>query len=124
MQNQISLRDVEEGMKVFDRDRHEIGRVETVTFGDDDPSTPEVEAAGPSGTPEQDGGLLGNIADVFHPDDMPEAVRARLMQQGFVRLDAAGLFAADRYITPDQIGGVTTDGLILNVTKDELLKRH
>jgi hypothetical protein len=50
--------------------------------------------------------------------------RQRLLQQGFVRIDANGIFAADRYVTPEQIDSVTGDGLMLNVTKDELIKKH
>ena len=46
MQTSPSLRFVEKGMRVFDRERHEIGKVEWVQFGDDDPETPEVEAIG------------------------------------------------------------------------------
>ena len=46
------------------------------------------------------------------------------MQQGFIRIDSAGLFAADRYVTPDQIVSVSGDALTLNVSQDELMKRH
>ena len=48
--------------------------------------------------------------------------RQRLLLQGFVRIDANGLFAADRYVTPEQIASVSADGLMLNVSKDELVK--
>jgi hypothetical protein len=124
MQTASSLRFVEEGMKVFDRERHEIGKVEFVQFGDDDPDTPEVEASGISDLRERNDTLIDNIAEAFHPDDLPEEIKERLLHQGFVRLDADGLFAADRYITPEQIDSVSGDGLMLNVTKDELIKRH
>lgn len=124
MQTSVQLRHIEEGMKVFDRDRHEIGKVEMVRFGDDDPATPEIEAAGPSDLNDRRDTLIDNIAEVFHPDDLPEELRQKLLQQGFVRLDAKGLFASDRYITPEQIDALTPDGLLLNVSKDELLKRH
>ncbi len=124
MQTSVQLRHIEEGMKVFDRDRHEIGKVEMVRFGDDDPATPEIEAAGTSDLNDRRDSLIDNIAEVFHPDDLPEELRQKLLQQGFVRLDAKGLFASDRYITPEQIDALTPDGLLLNVSKDELLKRH
>ena len=124
MQTTTTLRFVEAGMKVFDRERHEIGKVEWVQFGDDDPETPEVEANGPSEVVQRNDSLIANIAEAFRPDDLPEEVRQRLLHQGFVRIDAAGLFAADRYVTPEQIDSVTGDGLMLNVTKDELVKRH
>lgn len=125
MQTAATLRFVEEGMKVFDRDRHEIGKVEYVRFGDDDPDTPEVEAATPNTLYTRQRTLVDDIAAAFGADDdLPEAIRQRLLQQGFVRIDANGLFAADRYIMPDQIDSVSGDGLLLNVSKDELVKKH
>ena len=90
-------------------------------FGDDDPETPEVEAAGPSDLPRDDT-LIDVVARASTDDDVPEEVRNRLVQQGFVRIDADGLFAADRYVMPEQIDSVSGDGMTLNVTKDELLK--
>jgi len=123
MQPATSLRRVEEGMKVFDRDRNEIGKVEYVQFGDDDPSTAEVEAAAPNTLDRGRDTLLDNIAEAFAPgDDIPEEIRARLLQQGFVRIDANGIFAADRYVTPEQIASVSGDGLMLSVSKDDLVK--
>jgi hypothetical protein len=122
MQSATSLRHVEEGMKVFDRDRKEIGKVEYVQFGDDDPSTVEVEAAAPSTLDRGRDTLLDNIAEAFAGDEIPDEIRARLLQQGFVRIDANGIFAADRYVTPEQIASVTGDGLLLNVTRDQLVK--
>lgn len=124
MQTPSTLRFVEEGMKVFDREHHEIGKVEYVQFGEDDPETPEVEAAGNSDLRERDDSLIDNFAKAFSVDELPEELRERLINQGFVRIDANGLFAADRYITPQQIDSVSGDGLMLNVTKDELIKRH
>lgn len=123
MQTSASLRDVEQGMRVFDRERHEIGKVEWVQFGDDSPETPEVEASGPADQRDDDT-LLDVIARSFRTDDLPEEVRARLLHQGFVRIDADGLFAADRYVMPEQIDLVSGDRLMLNVTRDELMKRH
>ena len=124
MQTSSSLRFVEQGMRVFDREHHEIGKVEWVQFGDDDPETPEVEASGLGDMRERSDTLIDNIAEAFRPDDLPDEVKEKLLHQGFVRIDAAGLFAADRYVTPDQIESVSGDGLMLNVSRDELLKRH
>lgn len=124
MQTDSTLKSVEEGMTVFDRERHEIGKVEYVRFGDDDPDTREVEAFGLSEVDEGDNSLLKDVAKAFAGDELPEELRERLLHQGYVRLDANGLFAADRYIVPEQIASVSADGLMLNVTRDELLKRH
>lgn len=121
MQTSSSLRFVEQGMRVFDREHHEIGKVDWVQFGDDDPETPEVEANGPSGRRDDDT-LIDVLARAFTADNVPEEVRDRLVHQGFVRIDADGLFAADRYVMPEQIASVSGDGMTLNVSKDQLIK--
>jgi hypothetical protein len=73
---------------------------------------------------EGDDSLIGDIARAFAPDDMPEELRERLLREGYIRLDTAGLFAVDRYILPEQIMGRDGDALVLKVTKDELMTRH
>jgi hypothetical protein len=118
------LAQVEEGMRVFDRLHHEIGKVDYVKLSDDDPSTPEIEAVEPDRSGDRPETVIDAIADVFHPDELPEAVRDRLLQKGFVRIDSAGLFAADRYVTPDQIMSVSGDALTLNVSREELVTKH
>jgi hypothetical protein len=117
-----SLREVHEGMKVFDFDHHEIGKVDWVRFGADDPTTPEVEAATPAEEPEDDS-VIDILARAFRTDDIPEELRERLMEQGFVRIDADGLFAGERYVMPEQISSVDNDGIVLKVKKDQLYKR-
>lgn len=117
-----SLRSVEQGMKVFDRSHKEIGKVEWVQFGDDDPDTPDLEATGISEIYDNDKTLFDIFAQAFRSDELPEEVRRKLLHQGFVRIDAAGLFAADRYVTPDQIDSVSGEGLMLNVDKEQLVK--
>lgn len=117
-----SLRDIHEGMKVFDTEHHEIGKVDWVRFGADDPTTPGVEAAAPAEDPDDDS-VMEVIARAFRADDLPEEIHERLLEEGFVRIDAEGLFAGERYVMPDQIGSVGSDGVVLNVRKDDLLKR-
>lgn len=121
MQTSASLRNVEQGMRVFDRENREIGKVEWVQFGDDDPETPDVEASGPSGGG-RDETLFNIMAKAFTTDNVPEELKDRLVHQGFVRIDADGLFQADRYVMPDQIDSVSGEGLMLNVTKEQLIK--
>ncbi len=121
MQTSASLRFVEQGMRVFDRQHLEIGKVEWVQFGDDDPDTPEVEASGPSRRP-SDNNLFDVIAKAFTSDNVPEELRDRLVHQGFVRIDADGLFQADRYVMPEQIASISGDEVTLNVTKNQLIK--
>src|SRR5690606_17962526 len=105
--------------------RNEIGRVDWVQYGNDDPATPDVEARTTEGVEDQrDDTLLDNIVDAFRVDDLPEEMRQRLLMGGFVRIDSDGIFAADRYVLPDQIAGVADDELMLTVEKSELMKRH
>ena len=118
-------RDIHEGMKVYDRTNAEIGTVEMVKFSDEDPTTPEVETAGVNPIEEErDDNLVESIARVFRSDELPEELRERLLREGFVLIDADGLFEADRYVLPDQIASVSGDRLVLKASKAELLKRH
>ncbi|MNL68641.1 hypothetical protein D3C87_1933950 [compost metagenome] len=88
------------------------------------PGQPEVDAAGVSPVFEEERETLaGILADVFRPDDqLPREMQEKALREGFVRLDADGLFAADRYIFPEQIDRVEGDRLVLAVRKEDLLK--
>jgi hypothetical protein len=118
------LMQVEEGMRVYDREHHELGKVERIQLSDDNPGTPEVEAATPGDINLRRDSIIDNIAEAFTTDELPVAVQARLLQHGFIRIHGAGLFAADRYVTPDQILSVSGDEVVLKVSKNELLKKH
>ena len=118
------LANVREGMKVFDRLQHEIGTVDRVQMSDDNPATPETEQVEAKPLDPRRDSLIDNVAEVFAPDDLPDEVRERLLQQGFLRIDSKGLFAADRYVLPDQILSVSGDAVTLNVSHDELMKKH
>jgi hypothetical protein len=50
-------------------------------------------------------------------------VRDLLLRHGFIRLNARGLFASDRYIMPDMINSVSEDRVKLTLSKDELKNR-
>lgn len=117
------LEDVREGMKVVDSSGERIGTVEWVHFSDEDPETPEAEVATPGGGEETERSMLDVITNSFQVDSVPEELRQRLLRRGFVRIDAAGIFAADRYVLPEQIDSVGNDGITLNVDRDELIKR-
>ncbi|MBD8067009.1 hypothetical protein IC608_16180 [Devosia sp. PTR5] len=115
---------VHEGMKVLDARMHDIGTVETFRVTDEVPGHPDQDAAGVSPIFEEERNTLaGILADVFSPDDeLPREMQEKALREGFVRLDADGLFAADRYIFPEHIDRVEGDKLILSVSKDDLLK--
>lgn len=113
-----------EGMSVVDSAMHEIGTVETFRVTDEVPGQPDVDAAGVSPVFEEERETLaGILADVFRPDEqLPREMQEKALREGFVRLDADGLFAADRYIFPEQIDRVEGDRLVLAVRKEDLLK--
>jgi hypothetical protein len=49
---------------------------------------------------------------------MNEPSRQHLLRHGFIRIDSTGLFAADRYVTPDQIADVSVDHVTLRQPVD------
>ncbi len=116
--------DIYKGMKVFDRAHHQIGRVEDFRFSENE-DMPGIEPAeldeADRDRPET---LMDAIAEAFGRDEIEEPLRSRLLREGYVLLDADGLFARDRYILPEQIDSASGDELVLNVEKDELVWRH
>jgi len=118
------LSEIREGMDVVGPNGHHIGRVDWVKMSDGewDTSTVEQATAGNGGGRKET--MMDSYAEAFKTDNLPEEVRERLIHGGFIRVDADGLFAPDRYVLPDQIAGVTERGVQLNVDKDNLLKRH
>ena len=120
-QNNQLLASVREGMEVYARDGKKIGTVETVQFGQEDPAAPGPETAT---VHEQDtgrGSLVENFAEALGAgEELPEVFRARLLRNGYVKVDA-GLLASDRYVMADQIAAVAGDRVELHVSKDELI---
>jgi hypothetical protein len=113
-------------MAVYDRSGQEIGIVEVVYMGG---ASDEAIEQGGNGAISPDIDLSGNdmivesIAEAFAPDDLPRELAERSLNSGYIRLDSHGLFAADRYIVPDQISSVSNDSVRLRVPGDELVKR-
>ena len=113
--------DIRVGMRVFDNAHNEIGKVEDFRFSENE-DEPDVEPAELDASDTRaDNSLIGDVARAFAPDDLPEALRERLLREGYIRLDTKGLFAADRYILPDQIASTSGDEIVLTVGKDELM---
>jgi hypothetical protein len=67
--------------------------------------------------------LVESIAKVFEPDKLPETLRDRLLRHGFIRVNGAGLFNADRYILPDQIASVSDKTVRLKISQSDLIKQ-
>ncbi len=118
-------KDIHVGMTVYDNARNEIGKVEDFRFSENE-DDPDIEPADIDATDRHsEHSLIDDVTRAFLGDDqLPEVLRDRLLTEGFVRLDANGLFATYRHILPDQIDSVRDDALTLNVSKDELMKWH
>ena len=115
---------VHEGMTVLDSAMNAIGTVESFRSTDEAPDRPDVDAAGVSPILEEERNTMSALLeDLFHPDDgLPRELQEKALREGFVRLDADGLFADDRYIFPEDINRVEGDNLVLAVRRDDLLK--
>lgn len=118
------LTQIKEGMDVYSRDSEHIGEVERVFFGSvsEEESEKGVGAATADSPRMRERGWLDDLADVFRTDDIPQVLQNRYLREGFIRIDSAGLFAGDRYATPNQIASVSGDRVILKVNKNELFK--
>ena len=115
---------IQVGMKVFDSELHEIGKVDGLKYPENQ-TAPEIEPAtvdAADNAPDNNR-LVEAVAEAFGRQDVPEPLRSQLLRDGYVHLDTKGLFAKDRFILPEQIARMTKDGIQLNVTKDALIKR-
>ena len=111
------------GMKVFDSEGHHIGKVDALKFPEN-AVAPGVEVSEVDDVvDDRKETIIDAVAEAFGREDIPEPLRSQLLRDGYVHLDASGLFASDRYILPEQISGLGADGLKLNVTRDALIKR-
>jgi hypothetical protein len=120
------LTQIYEGMTVYDRAGDKIGTVEYVYLGAVSQEA-DKRGGGPETTSPPGGGESSLIEDfakaIFPTDQVPEPLRQRLLRHGFIRIDSTGLFAADRYVMPDQLADVSEARVTLRVTRDELIKR-
>lgn len=127
--SQSILTQVHKGMKVYDVNDQHIGSVAFVHFGAANETQQEL-GVGPATSSPADAveprtrTIFDGISEVFDPTEVPEELRDKLLYSGYVRLDTAGLFASDRFITPDQIVNVADEDVHLSVNKDQLVKKH
>ncbi len=118
------LEQIHEGMNVLDRTGDRIGTVDRIKMSDEDPSSAAVEQVTPNPADEKPGGLIASFLETLHVDQVPSEMHDDLMRRGFIRVDGESLFAADRYVTPDQISEISGDNVMLKVGKDALIKRR
>ncbi|HUG63484.1 MAG TPA: hypothetical protein VMP03_16680 [Methylomirabilota bacterium] len=118
------LLNIREGMTVRDSAGEIVGSVEFIHFSDEDSARPGPETATTGMDPASARlSLIDIIADAFRDHHVPDELREHLLRSGFIRIDAKGMFAADRYVLPDQIQSVSGDEVQLGVTRDQLVMR-
>ena len=123
---QSILKSVHEGMEVYDSANKKAGKVKELYFG---ASSDEMMRHGPGAAtaPDpslRDNSLIDDIArGIFDSTDVPEEMQQRLINDGFIRIDAAGIFTGDRFVLPEQIDHVDGNNVYLNISRDGLLKR-
>ncbi len=120
-----TMKQIHAGMTVYDQDDKKVGTVDYVQMSDASAQGREYGTGPatiePSSEPQPP--LLRAVARVFDEDDLPDELRRRLLHNGFIRINAAGLLARDRYVMPDQIASVSGDRVMLNVSRDQLIKQ-
>jgi hypothetical protein len=124
-QGSQTLKYVREGMDVFDSNKKRVGTIEDLYLGASSEKE-NAQGTGAATTPKRqwwDDSLVDDIVQAFAPEDeMPEVLRDRLLQHGYIRVNGPGLFAGDRYILPEQIASITEDHVYLNVVREDLIR--
>lgn len=108
------LAQVREGFAVYDADGDEVGTVAEVRMAD-------TEAADlqPAQGDDRGDSFVESAAEAI-AGDVDDNVSIRMRQTGYLLVDSKGLFAGDKYITPDLIASVDADGVRLAVDKDAI----
>jgi len=60
--------------------------------------------------------------EVFGSDQLPEMLRTRLLEQGFLRVDRPGLRAVDCYLMPEQIDRIESSRVYLRIPLDRTIQ--
>lgn len=118
------LAQVKKGMQVVDSNGDEVGTVSFVHMADlndpDDTPARRDDDAVPLLNLVQGDDDDGSLIDVLTGDD--DDVTERMVRSGYVKIDASGIFAGDKYVVPHQIASVEGNQVFLNVGKDDV--RH
>ena len=105
---------INEGMAVHDRDEQPVGLVQLVYYGGASEAAIArtlqlADAAGEAGW------------GAFGSDGVPPALRARLLRQGYIRIEGPGIVGLRCYATAEQIGDVSDERVQLRASRDELV---
>ena len=115
------LESIREGMRVYDREGRELGKVDRVHTGPGRPEPGSTEAGGEAGVDET---LFARwVEEMLDPmDNVRRELQEELYLHGFMRMLTEGLEGEERYILPDQIRAVIGDKVHLHVSEEELKK--
>ncbi|MBN9376270.1 MAG: hypothetical protein J0I40_12960 [Cellulomonas sp.] len=126
-----AIEQVRTGMRVVDVEGAEIGTVTDVYLGDPGaetvPAEPDVGGAvfvAPGGAAPAGGGVGSLGGGVFAGtlgSDLPQTERARLLREGYVRIDVKGLFSGHRFAASEDIADVSDDVVHLSVDSGRLV---
>lgn len=117
------LLQIHAGMKVYDRNQHEIGTIEYVQFTDEDPESPGPETATTTldkTAADRNTFLEGIARAIGGDDDLPEELRQRLLREGYIKIDT-GVLRSDVFALPDQVASVSDENVYLEATREELI---
>ncbi|MEQ1771364.1 MAG: hypothetical protein ABL879_16165 [Devosia sp.] len=111
------------GMKVYDAHHHAIGKIKDFKLAENatDPDLPPADYD--KSTDATVNPVAETVSNIFGRESLPDAVRSRMLTEGYIEIDTAGLFTGDRYALPEHIASANGDEVMLNVDKDELIKR-
>ena len=115
---------VKDKAAVYDRDGKHVGKVDGLFMGAEaDAAQAGVIPQTPAGTEDAGSrGLIADMTDVFGAaGNLPDVVRNRMRQQGFIRIDP-GLLGGHRYALREHIASAEGDRVTLNITRDGLIK--
>jgi hypothetical protein len=118
------LRQVYQGMDVYNNANEQIGTVEAVYLGAANDAESGAEPATDNAHALPGTRVQRFVAELFDPTDMPDEVAERLRQSGYFRIDGPGLLAGDRFVMPDQIAHVSEKGVYLRTAEAAQIKNE
>ncbi len=117
VQSQL-LKYAQEGMTVYDRQGNKLGKVSMVYAGPED----YMPTGSGRSVIDVDENLLPEaVRNLFPQDRVPDTIRQRLFQAGFLKINT-GLLTSDRYALADQVEVVRSESIYLKVDKNQTLK--
>ena len=119
------LAKIDRGMQVYGSEGEKVGKVDKIHFGrplpEKEPTTTERLDQDLAPSEEIAATFTQMAKSLFDPqDEIEEVFQKRLYQHGFIRIDAKGLLAGDRYVLADDIQAVKNGQVHLSLRRDEI----